>query len=109
MWLSELDYYEYDLSTFHNHECYTLLTPKPVKLSQVTAIYKAFSSQIWITFGICFFVIVLLLWGSARIQITEKTVYTNLSRTFLDVTKIATSHGVDHFPKQHSINILLLR
>lgn len=109
VWLTELDYYQYDLSTFHNHECYTLLTPKPVKLSTVSAIYKTFSAQIWMIFGSCFLAIGLLLWGSARIHITDKTVYTDLSRTFLEVTNIATSHGVGYFPKQHSINILLFR
>lgn len=109
VWLTELDYYQYDLSTFHNHECYTLLTPKPVKLSEAVAIYKTFSGHIWITFGMCFFITGMLLWGSARIQSTEKTVYSNLSRTFLEVTNIATAHGVGYFPKQHSINILLFR
>ncbi|KAJ6649859.1 hypothetical protein Bhyg_05100, partial [Pseudolycoriella hygida] len=108
VWLTELDYYDYDLSTFHNHECYTLLTPKPVKLSEVTAIYKTFSSYTWITFVLSFFLFGLLLWVSARIQLMEKTVYTDLSRTFLEVTNIATSHGVDKFPRQYSMNILLL-
>ncbi len=110
VWLTELDYYEYDLSAFHNHECYTLLTPKPVKLSEVTAVCKTFSVPIWIIFGICFLVTGLLLWGIARILVTEKTtVYANLTRTFLEVTNIATSHGDSAFANLHSINILLLR
>lgn len=109
VWLTELDYYKFDMSAFHNHECYTLLTPKPVKLSEVTAIYKTFSAQIWIVFGICLMSTGLLLWIIARAEATKTTVYTSLSRTFLEVIHIATAHGVGTFPKQQSINILLIR
>lgn len=36
-------------------------------------------------------------------------VYVNVARSFLEVFNIATSHGVNEFPRQRSIKILLLR
>lgn len=100
---------EYDLSTFHSHECITFLVPKPKRLSEITAIYTTLSAQVWLVFGLCFFSTGVLMWSSARIQTMERNIYANFSRTFLELMNIATSHGVGYFPTQHSINILLTR
>lgn len=108
IWLSPYEN-KYDLSTFHELECGTLLVPRPKRLSEFTAIYTTLSGQVWLVFGICFFATGFSLWGSARIEIVERTVYMNVSRTFLEVMNIATSHGVRNFPRQRSIKLLLLR
>lgn len=108
VWLTEYEN-KYDVSTFHSHECTTLLVPKPTRLSEITAIYTTLSGQVWLLFGLCFFVTGLLVWQSAKMEMIEKLVYGNVSRTFLEVMNIATSHGIGYFPRQNSIKLLLLR
>lgn len=109
IWISVFDD-KYDVSGYYNHECNTLLVPKPKRLSEITAIYKTLSGLVWLTFGLCFFTTGMLLWSSAIIGIAERTVFVNMSRTFLEVMNIATLHGVQTLPKQQtSIKILLMR
>lgn len=108
VWLTEYEK-RFDLSTYHSHECATLLVPKPKKLSEITAIYTTLSSQVWLIFAFCFTVTGILMWSSARIETVQRTVYVNFGRTFLEMINITTWHGVSHFPTQHSITILLMR
>ncbi len=98
----------YDVSSHYNHACFTLVVPKPKRLSEVTAIYTTFSGEVWFTFGLLCFATGILLWGSAMVG--KRTVYVSLSRSFLETMNIATSHGVDIFRTQRtSIKILLIR
>lgn len=108
IWLYDYEN-KYDMSTYHNHECNTLLVPKPRRLSEITAIYTTLSGEVWVICLSFFFITGILLWSSAKIGIVEKTVYENIARSFLEVMNIATSHGVVQFPSQHSIKMLLLR
>lgn len=101
---------QYDVSSYYNHACNTLIVPMPKRLSEITAIYTTFSYDVWLTFGVLFLATVLLLWASAMIGIGERAVYVQLSRSFLEIMNIATSHGVEIFQTQKtSIKILLMR
>lgn len=99
---------QYDVSSYYNHACNTLIVPMPKRLSEITAIYTTFSGEVWLTFGLLFFATGILLWGSAMIG--KQTVYVNVTRSLLEIMNIATSHGVDIFRTQRtSIKILLMR
>ena len=101
---------QYDVSSYYNHACNTLIVPMPKRLSEITAIYTTFSCEVWLTFGLLFFAAGILLWLSAMISSVKRTVYENLSRSFLEIMNIATSHGVDDLRTQRtSVKILLLR
>ena len=101
---------QYDVSSYYNHACNTLIVPMPKRLSEITAIYTTFSCEVWLTFGLLFFAAGILLWLSAMISSVKRTVYENLSRSFLEIMNIATSHSVDVLRTQKtSIKILLLR
>lgn len=109
VWLSDHDY-KHDLTTFHSHECHSMLVPKPTKLSEATAIYSTLSYPVWILFGCSFFLTTFLLWGIANFKVVPtKNRYISLARTFLDITDVATSHGLESFPEQNSVKILLFR
>lgn len=108
VWLTERED-KYDFTTFHNYECNTLMVPKPRRVSEITAIYTTLSAQVWLLFGLFFFVTGILLWVSAKIAMIENLIYVNVSRIFLDVISIATSHAVNYIPRQHFMRILLLR
>lgn len=101
---------QYDVSSYYNHACNTLIVPMPKRLSETTAIYTTFSGEVWITFGVLFLTTGLLLWASAMIGIVKRTAYVHLSRSFLEIMNIATSHGVEILQTQKiSIKILLMR
>lgn len=110
IWTSEIDD-TYDVSSYYNHECNTLLVPKPKRLSEISAIYATLRTEVWFTFALLFFATAMLLWGCEMIDSKPKGIYfLNLSGSFLDVMNIATSHGVESFWKQKSsTKILLLR
>lgn len=109
IWISFFDN-TFDASSFYSHECNTLMVPKPKRLSEITAIYTTFSGQVWLTFGLFCFATGIFLWGSAITGIVDKSVYVNITRAFLEITNIATLHGVHIFPRQQSsIKILLMR
>lgn len=109
IWISAFDD-KYDISGYYNHECSTLMVPKPTRLSVITAIYRTLSAEVWISFGFFFFATGILLWSIAMVGIAERTVYVHLGRAFLDIMNIATLHGVYISQRQQrSINILLMR
>ncbi len=108
IWLSDHGYL-YDLTTFHSHECHSMLVPKPTKFSEASAIYSTLSSVVWTVFGFSFVITGILLWAMAKIKIESKNRYVSIIRTFLDLTNVATSHGIDNLPDQNSAKVLLLR
>lgn len=108
VWVTDYEN-RFDLATYHHHECATLLVPKPTKLSEITAIYTTLSGQVWLIFAFFFAATGMLMWSSAKLDTVQTAAYANFSRTFLEMINIATSHGVGHFPRQHSIKILLMR
>lgn len=109
IWISAFDD-KYDVSEYYNHECSTLMVPKPTRLSEMTAIYKTMTAEVWVSFGFFFFATGILLWSIAIVGIGERTAYVNISRAFLDIMNIATSHGIA-IPRrqQRSMKILLMR
>lgn len=110
IWISVFDD-KYDVSGYYNHECNTMLIPKPKRLSEMTAIYTTLSGMVWLTFGLLFFITgILLRYCKMTGADAKKNVHVNLSRTFLDVMNIATLHGVDDFWQQkRSAKTLLTR
>lgn len=102
----------YDISTYYNHECNTLMIPKPQRLSEITAIYTTLSGYVWLSFGLFFFATgtLLRMTGMICIGVEKNTYYAKMSTAFVDVMSIATSHGVSSFWKhQSSAKVLLTR
>lgn len=115
IWLLEKKYKKYDLTTFYEQHCSTLLVPKPQKLNEATAIYTALSPMIRILLLFFFFLSSLLLNFFSKMEKRlnrQDSQYTELSRALLETINTATSHSVHRFSSQKDhvpVKILLIR
>lgn len=113
MWMNAKRADQFDLSTFYDFQCHKFLVPRPTRLNEATAIYRTLSLAVWILF-LCFFLVTgLLLMALSRIDTinsaADASMFNNFTRSMLEIVNIATGHGVNTIPKQHSINVLLIR
>lgn len=113
IWLDADRDMKFDLSTYYNQICATMVVPKPYRLNEVTAIYLSFEKWVWVCF-LCSAVLTgfLLTWMAkvgTQIDRRYKTVFAEGSRSVLEIISTATSHGFHANHKQTSINILLIR
>ncbi|KAJ6620122.1 Zinc finger protein [Pseudolycoriella hygida] len=109
VWLTGFDK-KIDTSTHYSRQCGTLMVPKPKHLSKITAIYRTLKLNSWLTFGLFFFIVVILLRTSATFFHVSQSLHSDLSGSFLDVMNIATAHGAASLWKQQprSTKILLM-
>lgn len=101
-----------DLTSYFDYNCNTWIAPKPTKLDPAALVYLALSAPVWALYTCCFVVTVILLTIISKIEEdikSTKTLLSNLSRSWLEATNTATSHGITNFPKQISVQILLVR
>lgn len=113
IWLDAERDMKFDLSTYYDHQCTTMVVPKPCRLNEVTDIYLPFRKWVWVFF-LCSAVVTSLLLTymakvGAKMDRRYQAVFAEGSRTVLEIVSTATSHGVHFNPKQTSINILLIR
>lgn len=113
IWLLQKYYRIFDLSTFYDQQCSTFLVPKPLKLNEATSIYMTLDSTVWFLFLFFFLLSSVLLYTIAKMeeQLYDKTsVFTDLTRSFLETIGMAASHPVGRIPRdQTSVKILLTR
>lgn len=111
IWFSLERYQQFDLTGYFDYQCGKFLVPKPDVINAASYIYLSMSVMVWCCVSMSFVGTGFLLTILSRCGklIRKKTVYDNVSRSFLDVISIVTGHGVQQFTSQSSINCLLLR
>lgn len=113
IWLIEKYYKSYDLTTFYDQNCATFLVPKPQKLNEASAIYKALDTSVWLLFLFFFLLSSILLNIISKMEkrlYERNSLYTDFTRAIMETLNTATSHSVHRFTNvQMSIKILLTR
>lgn len=118
MWMNAKRADQFDLSTFYDFQCIKLLVPRPTRLNAASAIYRTFAVDVWCVFLFFCLITGLLLMSLSRIDYTiiycDKAAravpkYNNFTRAIMEIMNIATGHGVNKIPTQHSLNVLLIR
>lgn len=114
----------FDLSTYYDFQCHKFLVPRPIRLNEATAIYRTFNTAVWLLFLCVFLVTGVLLMtlsrmepeandfddgGLTTVRRRPSAIHGNFIRSMLEMMNIATGHGVNRIPKQHSLNVLLIR
>lgn len=109
MWLVEEKYRRLELSNYFSHLCGTFLVPKPLAITEASYIYLPLSSELWLCILATLFITASLYFfmyreaHKAREQVVE-----SLSRIFLDVISIATSHGIPKIIQWIPIRLLVI-
>lgn len=111
IWLTSQRYTEFDLTNFYDYQCGTFLVPKPARLAIASNIYRPLSGLVWIMVIVSFVIPILFLKIASILGLRNgrDTIYSEVSRTYLDLLAIFTAHGVEYFPRQTSIKIVLIR
>lgn len=86
--------------------------PKPELLNAASFLYLSISADVWcatvvslIVMSLCFTILAKV--GKQWMQNSWKDlVYVEFSRSMLDALDVATSHGLEKFPKQNSMRAL---
>lgn len=101
-----------DLTSYFDYNCNTWIAPKPKKLDPAALVYLALSAPVWGLYAFCFVLTVILLTIISKIEENikkTKIVSSHFGRSLLEATSTATSHGIINFPKQISVQIVLVR
>lgn len=112
IWLHAKHATEYDLTTYINTECITLLLPKPIRLSMASAIYLTFNKFVWTLWLSGFLLTGSLLTLMSRNGFTKRNsvdIFSDLSRSILETLNTATSHGASKLSNRSAVNVLLMR
>lgn len=89
------------------------LVPKPQLLNAASFLYLSIGADVWcatvvslIVMSLCFTILAKV--GKKWMNNSWKdSVYVDFSRSILDAIDVATSHGLEKFPKQNSMRFLL--
>lgn len=89
--------------------------PKPKLVNPAAYLYMSLSRSVWFAFLLSFIVVSMILTLIARTG--RRTIrkswkdkhYIDLTRSFMDSLNVATTHGIEKFPKQESMKTLLTR
>lgn len=101
-----------DLTTYFDYNCNTWIAPKPTKLDPAALVYLALSAPVWGLYITCFVLTVILMTIISKCEENmkkTKIVSSHFGRSLLEATNTATAHGIFNFPKQISVQILLMR
>lgn len=119
VWLTDHLLHRFDVTGYSSHLCGTFLVPKPAPIAQASYIYYPLEDEVWILI-FSFLVITALLYhcfsrivnsrslGQWCSQLNAPTEFESLSRSFLDVINIVTSHGLPKIFHRPSIQILII-
>lgn len=108
MWLIEDKYRRLDLSHYFSHLCGTFLVPKPMQITQASYIYLPLNAGLWFMILGTLFATALLYFYMTQTVSDNHTVLENLTRSFLDVINIVTSHGLPKIIEKLSIRLLII-
>lgn len=111
MFLMEDRYRRLDLSSHFSSLCGTFLVPKAHPITHASYIYLPLSSTLWICMLVALLTTAILYFCIYRIladRTQDNNVWENLSRAFLDIINIATSHGLPKIMKKISIRLLII-
>lgn len=113
IWFLEKYHKNYALTSFYDQLCATFLVPKPKKLNEATAIYKALSPSVWLLFLFFFLLSSVLLNCFSKMEkllYQRDSQYLDFTRAVMETINTATSHSVHRFPiGQVPVKIILSR
>lgn len=105
---------QYDTSTYFDFQCGTFLVPKPKTLSPASYLYLSLSVKDWygfimslIVMALCFTLFTKI--GSHLFGSWNDSVYNDFRRSMMDALDMATNHGLNKFPKENAIKLLVYR
>lgn len=120
-WLTDHLLKRFDVTGYSSHLCGTFLVPKPAPIAQASYIYYPLEDEVWILI-LSFLVITAILYHCfARIIASPSLTHwftqyrhnvpeelDTLSRSFVDIINIITSHGLPKIMQRPSIQILII-
>lgn len=112
VWLDYFHGEKWDITNYFDYDCITFVCPKPTKLNAATAVYRTLSGEVWLVYGFCFALTVVVLTKISQLESQFRKIKifsSEIGRSLLEAANTATSHATEHIPTQLSIQILLLR
>lgn len=119
VWMTVNHNAKFDLSAYFDHQCITFLVPKPMALNEALNIYLTFNSEVWIFIVLSVIGFALILSGISKLRSFwfkshadarhQDNRCIDLTASLMNAINMATAHGIAHFPRQHTIKILLTR
>lgn len=108
MWLTIDKFRRFDLSNQFSSQCGTFLVPKPQPITQASYIYLPLSEKLWILLITSLVATALLYYFLYQRARASRYFLENLSRAFLDIINISTSHGLPNVVHRLPIRILVI-
>lgn len=117
MWITQDHFARFDMSTYFDFQCITLLVPKPVPMNEATFVYKSLTGPVWIYFSMTFIGMGLLLNYFTKLglrlglyeNLHGSTVYVDLTRSFLEIINTVSAHGAKTYLQFVSFRLIILR
>lgn len=113
LWLNYDNHQKFDLVSYFDRQCLTLMVPKQRYLFGAANIYLSLRSNIWLSVVISFVSIALALIGISRVSVHLKMCklkempYHNSGLAIMEIINVATSHGMNHISLKSSIRFTL--
>lgn len=113
VWISEEHINTFDMSENIGSQCVTFVVPQPTIQSQASIVYLPFSIEVW---GAFLFIFLFTSFQIKGISIIGERIFNNfhysrryrdLTKTIVEMTSIATSHGASIFPVATPVKILV--
>lgn len=115
LWMHYNHYLEHDLSMFMDRQCVTFLVPINELVSEGSTIYLALSATVWALFigtmvivGIVYIRLIRFYHLNMMLHKSFNT-FDYLTKCYTDLIHIASSHGIQRFPKSLALKIIVIR
>lgn len=110
MWMSEEHHKQFDMTDFIDFQCGTFFVRRPTKVPSSSYIFLSLSLNVWMSLLGSLLLVAVLQTVFDRIQPTSsRKIYSDVARSFLDVTSVMTGHGVPLILKNSASRLLVLR
>lgn len=113
LWLKYDNYLQFDLVSYFDRQCITLMVPKQQYLFSAANIYLSLGNSIWLSVAISFIGITVALVVISRLSVNlnihqpQKMPYHKIGIAVMEMINVATSHGMSHMSVQTSIRFAL--
>lgn len=112
-WFTYETYQQFDFTTFIDRHCITFLVPLQQLIKEGSVIFVSLSGVVWILFigtfvitGILSIIVAKVYFKNSR---NEVRAFKFLSECYLDLVSIASSHGIQRFPKPIALKMIIIR
>lgn len=113
LWLKWQNYQQFDLVSYFDRQCLTLMVPKQQYVFGAANIYLSLGNNIWLSVAISFIGITLAIVVISRVSVRLKLhqpnqmPYYKIDLAIMEILNVATSHGMTHISLQTSIRFAL--